>query len=87
MPPKASRRSSSVKNDRVSVDGKLICRFYKVVCLGLPVLYAIPTAPALEAELRKKDPGLLERLIRLVLYLCSPVSGDLTGQVLNLESQ
>lgn len=58
-----------------------------LVCLGLPFIDASPDLPALTAVLSKKDPGLLERTIRLVLYLCSPASVNLTGLVINLESK
>jgi len=58
-----------------------------VVCQGLPFTDGSPAHPALTAELSKKDPGPIERTIRLVLYLCSPVSADLTGLVVNLESK
>ena len=58
-----------------------------VVCLGMCDIISFPADPVLEEVQRRNRPELFERILGMVLYLCGPTAGSLTGQVVNLGSQ
>jgi NAD(P)-dependent dehydrogenase (short-subunit alcohol dehydrogenase family) len=57
------------------------------ICLGLTDVLVDRVDPALQKELLVKDVTPKDRLVRIVCFLCNPLAGGSTGQVVNLESE